>query len=263
MSADRPNETAQIFDGDKELERAILDSQMKEFEAEIKVNLADFSGYKEELLSLLRDANDCGTETKPFDRDKSWLRIETTAYQYFAREKVKQNVMKSADHEARYRTIADAVKTARSMIAEVRQLDFAGYLIKEWLEGTRQLADATEQYEGLLYIEVKLDEVTKSLVELEVAAKQVADEAHKGRGRPKGSSVLPWNLIYALAGDYRWSTGLKPGRGDGPFARFVVVFLTAVGKGDINKLSLIDAIKDAPAHRLRDIKGVRPSPFDD
>jgi hypothetical protein len=144
------------------------------------------------------------------------------------------------------------------------QHDLAEHLIKEWLQGTKHLADATEQYTNLLYFEAELEEVTERLSELGVAANQVADEAHRGRGRPKGNSVLPWNYIYALAKDYRNSTGRKPGAGDGPFARFIYEFLTALG-GDLEYESVVDAIKDVRARSLMRtaISKWGPSPFDD
>jgi len=259
MRVDKPND---ILDSDKELERAILDDQMEAYKAEIELKLADFSSHREHLLSLLRDAHDRGTKAEPFDKDKSWLRIETTAYQYLAREKVKQNITSSPDHEARYRAIADAMQRARSMIAEVRQYDLAGYLIREWLQGTKQLADATEQYRDLLYFELELEKITESLTKLEGAANQVADEAQRGRGRPKGNSVLPWNYIYALAGDYRNSTGRKPGAGSGPFSRFVWEFLIALGRPNVEYVSVVDAIKDTRSWaRMHPEPG--PSPFDE
>jgi len=66
----------------------------------IELKLAGFRGYKEQLLSLLSNANDHGNKAQPFDRDKSWFRIETIAYKYFARKIVTQSVMSGADREA-------------------------------------------------------------------------------------------------------------------------------------------------------------------
>lgn len=65
------------------------------------------------------------------------------------------------------------------------------------------------------------EKLLKTLSDLEAMAVRAADDAYKGRGRPKGESALPWNFIHQLAQDYRKSTGLKPGRGRGPFSRFV------------------------------------------
>ena len=96
-----------------------------------------------------------------------------------------------------------------------------------------------------------------------MAANQLADEFHKGRGRPKGTAFLPWNYIYALAWDYRKSTGKKPGAGDGPFARFVREFLAAVGQDNVSQKYVTDAIKDAPTQARENSSKSTLSPFDD
>jgi len=107
--------------------------------------------------------------------------------------------------------------------------------------------------------------VIVSLAALETAACRAADEVPKARGRPKGSAFLSRGFIEGLAGVYQNSTGSKPGAGDGPFARFVYGFLTALGRGNIEYDSVVDAIKDT-----RDRARMRPastkwgsSPFDD
>jgi hypothetical protein len=75
---------------------------------------------------------------------------------------------------------------------------------------------------------------------------------------------LSRGFIEGLAGVYQNSTGVKPGAGEGPFARFVYEFLTAVGRGNIEYESVIDAIKDARARARMRPAGGRwgPSPFD-
>jgi hypothetical protein len=55
---------------------------------------------------------------------------------------------------------------------------------------------------------------------------------------------LPGDFIEGLAEVYQKSTGSKPGAGDGPFAQFVYEFLTALGRGNIQYHSVVDAIKD-------------------
>ena len=56
MSVDKTNKPVKLCDEDKELARAILDDKMKAFKAEIELNLARFSGHKEQLLGHLCDA---------------------------------------------------------------------------------------------------------------------------------------------------------------------------------------------------------------
>ena len=49
----------------------------------------------------------------------------------------------------------------------------------------------------------------------------------------------------------RDTTSPKPGSGDGPFARFVMEFLIALGRRNIEYRSVIDAIKDARSRSLQ------------
>lgn len=222
-----------ILDERKELARAILDDRMEPFKVEIKAKLAGFGSYREQLLRHLRDAYDLGPKAEPFDEAKSWFGTETTAYQYFALQILKQT---AKDHGARYRAISRAAQRARGTMEKARWADHGGNLLKAWLEGTKEVAEATEQYSDLLYIEVEFgrifDKAAENLIELEVAAKQLADEFHKGPGRPEGTSVLPWNYFRALEEEYRKSTGLEPKMGKTPFALFVEKFLTAIGRDD-------------------------------
>ncbi len=266
MNVGTPDKPVEICDSEKELERALLDHRLENFKAEINAKLAGFNGYKEQLLRHLRDAYDLGSKAEHFDQAKSWLRIETTAYQYFARQILKQTVTSSADRETRYSAISDVAQRARNMINKARYADHASNLIKAWLDGTKELADATAQFQDRLYFECdferKFEKVTESLSELEkLAADQAADEVHKRSGRPKGTSDLPWNFIYALADDYRKSTGLRPGAGGGPFARFVHEFLKAVGQDDKSIGYVIDAIKDARRQARKNPSKSTPSPF--
>jgi hypothetical protein len=96
---------------------------MKAFKAEIELNLARFSGHKEQLLRNLCDAYNSGPKAEPFDREKSWLWIETTAYQYFVRQILKQTLTGSADRETRYRAISEVSQRARKKIDKARWPD--------------------------------------------------------------------------------------------------------------------------------------------
>jgi hypothetical protein len=177
---------------------------------------------------------------------------------------LKQTVL---DREAQYRAISSAAQRARDTIEKARRwVDHGGNELKAWLEGTKEFGEATEQYGDWLYIGLefapKFDKAAESLTELEVAANQLADEFHKGRGRPKGTSDLPWNYVYALAENYRKSTGLKPGTGHGRFARLVREFLTAIGQGNKSRHYVIRVIKDAHGRARKNSSKSTPSPFD-
>jgi hypothetical protein len=221
-----------------ELARAILEDQLEPFKSAIEAKMAGFRGHRTGLLSHLHDAYDLGPKAEPFDEEKSWFRIETIAYQYFALQKLKQTVI---DREARYRAISNATQLARDTMEKARWGDHAGNELKAWLEGTKEFAQATEQFEKLLNIEVdfgrELDKVMQDLTELEIAANQLADEFHRGPGRPKGSSEVPWIFLRALEEEYLRSTGVKPKMTVGrPYAKLVEEFLAAIGRDDQKSL---------------------------
>jgi hypothetical protein len=93
---------------------------------------------------------------------------------------------------------------------------------------------------------------TYARVARKVERKVAAGMARKS-GRPEGTSVLPSRSIIKLADVYRRSTGRKPSRVEGPFARLVRAFLTAIGQG--GKLSnkyVVEKIKEARAQSLKD-----------
>jgi hypothetical protein len=213
--------------------------------------LAGFRRRKDRLLSPLFDDY---KDAQPSDRhERAWFRIETTAYQYFALKELKQTVL---DHEARYCAISNAAQRARDTIEaeKARWVDHSGNELKAWLEGTKEFTEATEQYGDWIYIELefrrKVDEAAKSLTELEAMANQLADELHKGRGRPGGTSDVPWNYFRALEEDYRRSTGLEPKMTVGrPYAKFVEEFLIAIGRDDDTSLHY-----DYAVEKRRDVR---------
>ena len=96
---------------------------MEPFKAEIETRLAGFSAYKDELLGHLRNAHDLGPKAEEFDPNRSWFRLEATAYQYFALQILKQTVI---DREPRYRAISDAAQRAKHTMEKARWGDHAG-----------------------------------------------------------------------------------------------------------------------------------------
>jgi hypothetical protein len=216
----------------QELERALLDDRMELFKAEIELKLARFRCHKERLLSLLFH-NSNGRRPSE-GATNAWSALEAIAYQYLAREILKQTVISNADRAAPYRAIANASQRTKSKIEKEVRADPAGYLMKCWLDGTKKLGDATEEFQQQIYMEAgfqrKVDKALAILSELEAAANQRVKEVHKAAGRPQGTSILPWQYILALEAAYRESTGLEPVRGPGSFADFVEEFLIAVGR---------------------------------
>ena len=267
MSVDQPKNTTKIWDGVIEYDEPVPDAKTEAVKADIELKLAGFSGHKEQFLSLLHDAHDRGPQTEPFDEDKSWFGVEATAYQYFWRERAKQEIMSRGDCETRYRAIADVLKPARSLVEEAAQSpDLANDLIWAWWEGTKEYAEAAGQFVDLLHIEREFNKVVTGLAALEAAALRAAEEVHPGRGRPVGAgAALAPGYVLALAGVYRKNTEVKPGmERDGPFARFVREFLDAVGQeGRISERHLVEIIEDACTQACENPSGWASSPFDE
>lgn len=242
---------------------SVEDAGTEAFKATIEKLLRQFSSHKETLLSLLRNAHDGDAITESFDAETPWFSIEGLARLYYAREWVKRETMSNADREARHRKIAETLRHAREMIeGAMNTPNLANDLVWAWWEGTSEYREAAGRFVDLLYIEREFEKALEGLAALAVGALRAADGAHKGRGRPRGTSSLPPDFINALAGVYRSSTGSKPGAGDGPFARFVLAFRGAIGR-HAEMDTVIDAIKDARTYSLQHPSGWGPSPFDD
>jgi hypothetical protein len=232
----------------------------------VEVNMAHFGGHKEPLLAILRNAYDCGLQAEPFDEEKSWFRLETSAHQYFFQERAKQETMSSAEREARLRAIAAALKQASSLIEAAKQDEVGDALFSAWCDkADLPLASADRNDDGSLFITAPADEAFKSAVaclkDLETAAGWAADEAHKGRGRPSGARVLPVGYIEALAAQYRASTGARPVPGHRPFVQFVCAFLAALGRANISEGYVVDLIRDASSWANTHTNEWASSPF--
>jgi hypothetical protein len=243
-------------------------TRVKAFKAAVEANMARFGGHKESLLAVLRNAYECGPQAEPFDEEKSWFRLETSAYQYFSQEGAKQEAMSSAEREARLRAIAKALKQASSLIEAAQRDEVSDALFSAWYEKSDlPLASAARNDDGSLFRTAPADEAFKRAVacleELEVAAARAADDAHRGRGRPSGVRVLPPGYIEALAAQYRASTGVRPVPGHRPFVQFVCAFLAALGRANISEGHVTDLIREAASWANSHPNEWAPSPFRD
>jgi len=100
-------------------------ARIKAFNAAIEAKMAAFSSHKQHVLAILRDAHDGGPKAKPFDEERSWLRLERTAHQYFIQESAKQEANGNANRETRQRAIEVALRRARTLLDEA-MLDEVG-----------------------------------------------------------------------------------------------------------------------------------------
>ena len=240
----------------------------------VDIGLEEFGRHRDRLLAILRDGYERGHKSAPidaagakaFDADRAWrLHLEGLAHQYFSRESVKQTVTKPADRRAMLRDIARALARSRDAIDRATRSDVGEDLIAGWWKSTSECGEAEGRFVDLLHIEREFDKVTKCLAVVEAAAVRAADDVPKTLGRLRGTAILPRDFIEALAAVYRDATGSKPGAGGGPFAKFVLEFLTALGRCNIEYETVIEAIKDARRWALdrQETTNWGPSPFDE
>jgi hypothetical protein len=251
-----------LSDGTIEREAPVPDPKTEAVKEAIEVGLTAFDRHKEALLTILRNDYEHGPQAEPFDADRSWHDLTFLARAYFWKATVKREVMPAAELVARLRELEKAFGNARALADKAMQDDVGSALCSSWWEGTSEYAEAEGRFVDLLYIKREFEKVVTSLAALETAAIRAAGDVPKRPGRPKGNAILPWDFIEALAAQYRDTTGSKPGAGDGPFAKFVMKFLSALGR-NIEYESVIDAIKDARTRSLQSPSGWAPSPFDE
>jgi hypothetical protein len=142
--------------------------------------------------------------------------------------------------------------------------NIVGDLIKGWIAKSQlSVLDALKKDPGLP--ERVMDELVsalESLARLEDAAFEGAVAANvkvPKLGRPR---LLTWDCVQGLARVYRTHTGLKPGRGRGPFAKFVSDFIKATHQSHFkfSSLGVISAIQNAHSESK---KVIGKSRFDD
>jgi len=260
MSTDKPRRKNTLWDIKIERTEAV----------EARAGLVEFNHHKKALLTILRNVYMCGLKSVPFDADKSWHRLIRLAHFYFWREKMKQETMPAADRVERLRELAKALDRARGMADKAMQDDVGNDLFRAWVaeiklppvSRRRRLKAARSMPSVLVCIADEIKKEVASLATLEKVARRAANEAHKGRGRPKGASVLPLDYIIGLAVLYRDSTGTKPEARRKSFAGFVYAFLAAIGRPTILEDSVVKLVRKARSRALTNPSGWPPSPFD-
>jgi hypothetical protein len=221
--------------------------------APIAAELAAFERHKKALLDNLRNVHERGLNSESFDAEKVWCALTRLAKLYFCGETMKQETIPTGERVKRLRQLARALARARGLAEKALQDDVGGDLFRGWVAGKQlpMTLAVRSDGDGSSVATRAIDEIKNAvtdLVTLESAARTAAAamDAPASAGRPP---ILPRDCIHGLARIYRSSTGLKPGRGDGPFARFVLQFIAAVGRRGCEFDSVIEAIKDAHAQR--------------
>jgi hypothetical protein len=258
VSADKPRRMVELWGGIIAHEEEDPDSEQAIFIRAIDVSTDAFGRHKAALLNHLQQVYESGPKSKRFDAEKSWRPLDRIAWMYFWHEGERQRTTPAADRVRRLRELAKALGRARRLVEKATQDDVGNDLFSAWCDANvRYDIDPTPPL-TLVRIDDEFEKVIASLPALEIAALRAADEIPKKDGRPRGTALLRWDFIEVLAKIYRNSTGSKPGAGDGPFARFVYEFITALGRRNVEYSSIVDAIKDT-----RSQVRMRSSPFDD
>lgn len=257
--SDAESKKINLWDG---LEVTVPDGTTDAVKTAIEVGLTAFDRHQEALLTNLRNDYERGPRAEPFDANRSWRGLTSLAGTYLWEGRAKSELMPTAAQVARLRELEKIFGKARVMADKAMQDDVGAALCTSWWEGTSEYAEAGGRFVDLLYIDREFEKVVASLAVLETAAIRAASNVPTGRGRPKGTAILPQGYIEALAVGYRDWTGLKPGAGVGPFARFICRFLAALGR-NIEYESVIAAIKDARTRSLQNPSVGAVSPFDE
>jgi hypothetical protein len=215
--------------------------------AAVAADLSAFNQCKKTLLDSLYSAYERGPKSEPFDEEKSWLDLLRLANSYFWGKVMRQETLSPSKSFNQLLKLAKALHRAHDL---AMQEGIGGDLFKAWFaENKVPLASATHFKDGQSVLTLVADELKKAvagLATLETAAfaAAAANAVPPKSGRPP---LLPSQCIEGLARVYRGNTGSKPGRGDGPFARFVHEFITAVNRPNFEFKydGVIDAIKNA------------------
>jgi hypothetical protein len=208
----------------------------KTFPGRFAAELTRFSRHKQKLLDALADGHRRGPKLGGFDKDKSWSDLLHFAEFYFGWEEAKRKEKSARTYVKQLTEFADHIGKARGLVPTGAYSDVGSYIFWVWSREAKKRGvspTATDQFFAIL-------------PELEMAARKAADRERAKPGRPRGPSILPsLEVLTGLAAAYRRCTGSKPGAGGGPFARFAMKCLVALGRSGIKEDLLIDAIKVA------------------
>ena len=147
-------------------------------------------------------------------------------------------MMPAGDRAKLLRQLGNALRDARRKADEAMK---TSHWFMEWAiaNGNPDFTDGRiERYQD------EFETRVARLKGLEEAAYQAAETVRKKRGRPPGTTVVPHDFILNLEHAYRNITKRNAGAGSGPFFRFVIEFLTALGR-ECSDETVIEAIKAA------------------
>ena len=237
----------------------------------VGAGLAEFGKNKHILLDRLRGAS-CmvclpGAPRpikKPFNEEKAWRHLTMLAVVYFLRQATTHPVKR----EARLRKLAEALGRVRILAESVRQDAVGSDLISQLFDGVlpreprgQLVIDDNGALHPEFFPEIDFKELVSRLDAYKAAVLRAALDVPTRQPGP--SPVLPRSYIRALADLYGESTGREPGRGRGPFYRFVMQFRAALDPSykttdESGDERVDDSLRDAIQDALRKPRGVTP-----
>jgi hypothetical protein len=173
---------------------------------------------------------------------------------------LRENGYIGADRRARLHEIAYDLKLIETILPSASK-EVIDLWKKTLMDASEKTTDTRISIMDTYQAYREFDKVITGLAVLRDAAVRAATEIKVKLGRRRGSSDLNSLSVYWLAQIYRIHTGLKPGAGDGPFARFAVASVTALGV-TIQHETIVDIIKEARAKARRTHNALTPSPFE-
>jgi hypothetical protein len=196
----------------------------------IEAGLAKFQQqkHKQAILSILSEVRENAATPSPFDAENTWRHVIGFAEYYFWMV-TKYDSIAPAVRRKRLETVASALEHAAVLVRETLEDDAGADLFYAWWGGTSD-PDADGVCLGQSHFERPFQKQVSVLATLAEAARRAANEVQAPDGRPKGTRVFGNKFIVALAAIYRFTTGDKPGAGDGFFAKFVCAVLEALGR---------------------------------
>jgi hypothetical protein len=225
--------------------RAIIEAGLAKFERQKR---------KQAILSILSEAHESAATSSPFDAENAWRYVIGFAEYYFWMVTGGEWVP-PAVRRRRLRRIASVLEQARVLVDEALEDDAGADLFYAWWGGPSDPDDLEPSpFEPAFRKEVAV------LATLTAAAHRAANDVRTADGRPKGTGVFGKKFVVALAAVYRYTTNVKPGAGDGRFAKFVCAILDALGRYNdaedvrvadtLTYHSVVDLIKEARAWSL-------------
>jgi hypothetical protein len=226
------------------------------FRGRFATELNKFSRHKQKLLDGLAEGHRRGPKLGAFDKEKAWNDLLQVAQFYFSGEEAAKKEMTARTYFKRLTKFADHMGKAKGLVPNGAYGDVGSYIFWTWSQEARKRGSSPTV--------AAFDHFFGHLSELERAAREAANMERPKPGRPRGPSILPSSeVLIGLASAYRRCTGSIPGAGHGPFSRFALKYLIALGFTGIKEGSLADAIKGAQ-HRARIFahRSSVSSPFD-